>query len=209
MSPSEILLDTLEDAEAGDTYAQVVVSTYYLHGGDPDPEGGDGFHGGDADGEKAVFWLERAAEQVDSSDSAEAQQRLGRLYEEGAVVQKDKGKAMRLYERAAARNNGDAQYLLGNRLLDGRGVTTRDDAKSVAHMQKRGLKLLRQAAAHHDAGNPGEYTYVCCAHKAIGDCYHEGLTVLERNDTLAVQWQGLYKLIPVVTHSLISPGFNP
>jgi TPR repeat protein len=63
-----------------------------------------------------------------------------------------------------------------------------DDAKSVAQNEKRALKLFRQAAAHHEAGNPEAYMYVCCAHKAIGDCYHEGLTVLERNDTLAVQW---------------------
>jgi TPR repeat protein len=126
MAPSEIL-EAIAQAEDGDASAQLAVGCWYsgdkvivTEGGDLDWEGGDGFQRGVPNGERAAFWLERAAEQ----GSREAQRLLGRLYDEGELVQRDHKKAVRWYERACAQNDGDAQYFLGSCLWEGRGGDT-------------------------------------------------------------------------------------
>jgi uncharacterized protein len=64
-------------------------------------------------------WYRKAAEQGDGL----AQDRIGRLYEEGWGVAQDYHEAMRWYQQGAERGNAYAQKNIGRLYYLGRGVT--------------------------------------------------------------------------------------
>ena len=67
----------------------------------------------------AAGWLRRAAEQ----GNAEAQARLGAVYEEGRGVMNDDELAASWYRKSAEQGNALGQYHLGDAYLLGHGVT--------------------------------------------------------------------------------------
>jgi uncharacterized protein len=77
--------------------------------------------------ELAAKWHEKAA----SQGLANAQYRLGLLYERGEGVAQDDGQAARWYRLAAAQGEIPAQIRLGLLYRDGRGVA-RDDVLAYA-----------------------------------------------------------------------------
>ena len=99
--------------------------------------------------------------------NADAQYKLGEIYEEGREVEKNEKKAIELYEKAANQGNPKAQYKLGKMYEEGRGV--KKDAKKAAELYEK-------------AANQ-EYDY---AQFQIGQMYEEGRGV-ERNEKKAIQ----------------------
>ncbi len=83
---------------------------------------------------------------------AEAELRLGYLYDKGAGVTKDPAQAVELYKKAADQGNASAQYSLGVCFLNGDGVG-QDLAKAVSLYQKSADQ--GNAFAQNDLG-------VCC-----------------------------------------------
>ena len=67
--------------------------------------------------------------------NAEAQYRLGRMYEFGRGVPKDMPQALTWLRKSAAAGNANAQQELGVMYYDGDGVP-RDEAQGVAWFQK-------------------------------------------------------------------------
>ena len=92
-----------------------------------------------------------AAEQGD----AEAQYKLGFMYEGSDSVPEDYTEAAKWYRKAAEQGHVEAQYSLGDMYDDGYGVS-KDDAEAV--------KWYRKAAEQ------GEYF----AHRSLGDMYANG-----------------------------------
>ena len=98
----------------------------------PDEEGGDGK--AVRDYEKAVAWLEKAAE----AEHASAQYALANIYLAGEAVAKDVTKAMELFTRAAKQGHDYAAYQLGKQFLQ--GEETEKDVEAA-------IKWLKQSAA--------------------------------------------------------------
>jgi TPR repeat protein len=71
--------------------------------------------------------------------SAEAQFRLGWLYESGFGVEKNDADAARWYVFAAKREHAGALYNLGVMLSEGRGVP-RDDGKAAEHFRQAAIQ---------------------------------------------------------------------
>jgi TPR repeat protein len=100
--------------------------------------------------------------------NANAQYNLGRMYQNGAGVAVDTGKALEWYTKAAAQGNENAQYNLGVMYHNGDGV---------AQDRKRGVELISQAAEQGFAW--AEYT--------LGVIYQNGEGVpVDRKK--AVEW---------------------
>ena len=74
---------------------------------------------------------------------ADAQAKLGLMFENGRGVAQDYAEAVRLYSLAAAQGHADAQFYLGVMFENGRGVA-QDDAEAV--------RLYSLAAAQGNAG---------------------------------------------------------
>lgn len=91
-------------AESGDAEAQYSLAMMYDFGGHVP-----------RDGEKAIFWLRKAAEQ----DLAAACFALGVKYEAGSTVRPSPSEAARWYRRAALQDFPMAQFHLGQLLLPG------------------------------------------------------------------------------------------
>lgn len=98
----------------------------------PDEEGGDGK--AVRDYEKAVAWLEKAAE----AEHASAQYALANIYLAGEAVAKDVTKATELFTRAAKQGHDYAAYQLGKQFLQ--GEETEKDVEAA-------IKWLKQSAA--------------------------------------------------------------
>ena len=98
----------------------------------PDEEGGDGK--AVRDYEKAVAWLEKAAE----AEHASAQYALANVYLAGEAVAKDVTKATELFTRAAKQGHDYAAYQLGKQFLQ--GEETEKDVEAA-------IKWLKQSAA--------------------------------------------------------------
>ena len=81
--------------------------------------------------EKAIVWLEKAAEQ----GHAEAQCQLGKCYAKGKGVNKDFQQAVEWFTKAAEQENVEAQYCLGICYAKGKGVEE-DLEKAVAWFKK-------------------------------------------------------------------------
>ena len=84
---------------------------------------------------KGLSLLEKAAE-----SSAMAACKLGCIYDQGKLVDKDTKKAVQLLEKAAEKGNGEAVCLLGVKYYKGEGVS-QDYAKAASY-------LLRAEAMH-------------------------------------------------------------
>ena len=98
----------------------------------PDEEGGDGK--AVRDYEKAVAWLEKAAE----AEHASAQYALANIYLAGEAVAKDVTKATELFTRAAKQGHDYAAYQLGKQFLQ--GEETEKDVEAA-------IRWLKQSAA--------------------------------------------------------------
>lgn len=98
----------------------------------PDEEGGDGK--AVRDYEKAVAWLEKAAE----AEHASAQYALANIYLAGEAVAKDVTKATELFTRAAKQGHDYAAYQLGKQFLQ--EEETEKDVEAA-------IKWLKQSAA--------------------------------------------------------------
>ena len=98
----------------------------------PDEEGGDGK--AVRDYEKAVAWLEKAAE----AEHASAQYALANIYLAGEAVAKDVTKAMELFTRAAKQGHDYAAYQLGKQFLQGEEIEKDVEAA---------IRWLKQSAA--------------------------------------------------------------
>ena len=93
----------------------------------------------------AAYAVLREAEAGD----ANAQYRLGWMYEAGDGVPKDAAKAMEWWQKAAVQGDADAQYKLGLMYADGDGVP-KDAVKAVAWYQKAAAQGY--AGAQHNLG---------------------------------------------------------
>ena len=113
-------------ANAGSTGARVNLGAMYLAG-----------RGVNRDYAEALHWLEPAAR----AGNAEAQARVGLIYETGGIgVTRAPDTALMWYERAAAQGNAAAQYRAGYLLLQ--AILGHEDPA-------RALKLFRAAAAQN------------------------------------------------------------
>lgn len=141
----EQLIETKQNAEAGDSEAQRKLAIAYRDG-----------EGVAEDTAKAIEWLIKSAEQ----GNARAQTSLGNIYYFGRGVSKDESKGVELFQKAAAKGNAVAQRRLSVALKYGRGVP-KDEAKAfewlhksaeqndIAAQMSLGLEYL-----HGDRGNP-------------------------------------------------------
>jgi TPR repeat protein len=100
--------------------------------------------------------------------NAEAQYRLGIMYEFGRGVAMDKSKAMSLFRKSAAQGNSSAQVELGVIYATGDGIA-QDDAKAV--------EWFRKAAVQGNA----------TAQVDLGLMYAKG-TGVRRDDAQAIAW---------------------
>ena len=101
---------------------------------------------------------------------AEAQQNLGRMYEIGRGVPKDKAQAILWYRKAAEQDNAAAQYRLGMTYIYGQKPTADDIVV--------GLSWFEKAA---DQG------YVD-AQQSLGEIYEFGNSGVRRDHAKAVAW---------------------
>ena len=95
----------LQAAEAGDVNAQVAVAQIYWKRADKDIT-------------KAMYWLQKAAEQ----NYAPAQESLAARYYEGDIVPQDLNKAFEWYSKSANQGESGSQYFLAFMLQNGEGV---------------------------------------------------------------------------------------
>ena len=116
----EMIPKLLELSESGDVEAQSFLGETYLYG-----------FGCDIDGDKAFFWLSKAAEAGNSS----AIHHLSVCYRDGLGVRKDPIKAFMLAEKAAKLGNIRALMTLGGYYIQGVG-TTIDYKKGYQCFQK-------------------------------------------------------------------------
>ena len=113
---------------------------------------------------EATKWFRKAAEQ----GHAEAQYKLGKIYEDGRGVEQDGKKAIEWYQKAADRGLHGALYTLGRMYEDGRGV--QQDSKKA-------IEWYRKAAQQRHT----------TAQYKLGEIYEYGKGV-EQNDEEAVKW---------------------
>ena len=113
---------------------------------------------------ESVKWFRKAAEQ----GHAEAQYKLGKMYEDGRGVEQDSKKAIEWYQKAADRGLHGALYTLGKMYEDGRGVEQNN---------RKAVEWYWKAAEQHSIGAPYK----------LGEMYEYGKGV-EQNDEEAVKW---------------------
>ena len=92
--------------------------------------------------------------------NADAQYKLGGMYEQGQGVTKDEAEAVKWYRKAAEQNDAEAQCNLGLAYATGQGVA-RDEAEAV--------KWFRKAAEQNDA----------LAQNNLGSMYARGQGVIK------------------------------
>ncbi len=134
-----------ERASQGDAEAQYELGNKYYYEED--------------EGEEAVEWYRKAAEQ----GNTDAMLCLGLCYAQGKGVPQDLAEAVRLYRKAAEYGNATAQFCFGNCYLYGTGVPN-DYEEAVSWFRK---------AAKQDYGG---------AQYNLGVCYNNGIGVLQDSD---------------------------
>ena len=120
----------LKAAEQGLADAQNDYAFQYFYGKD----------GIEADPEKAVPWLKKAADQ----GYKHSQTLLAEAYYKGKGVEQDYAEAFRQYQAPAAAGHPYAQYMLGTMYAGGLG-TDRDNAQAAAWLDKAGPQGSRPA----------------------------------------------------------------
>ena len=103
--------------------------------------------------------------------NAYAQTLLGRLYNQGEGVPKDKVRARQLWEQAAEAGNAEAPFMLGFLYFSGEGGVAENKAKTV--------ELWEQAA---EAGNAD-------AQFMLGRLYHTGEGIAENKERARELWE--------------------
>ena len=123
---------SLKAAEQGHAKAQAVVGLTYLVGDDAvdaslnTPVTSVQLETSSERDEKAVYWLQKAAEQ----GQVQAQQTLGELYLHGKGVKQDDEMAFKWSKLAANQGDAEAQSLVGFFFSNGRGVE-KDERKAA------------------------------------------------------------------------------
>ncbi|MFZ3063902.1 MAG: tetratricopeptide repeat-containing serine protease family protein [Nitrospirota bacterium] len=98
--------------------------------------------------EKHLAQLQKEAD----SGNAEAQYKLGVMYEKGEGVPKDDAKAVEWYQKAAAQGNADAQFNLGWMYADGKGVLKNvNKVNELWQKAAKAVELWQKAAAQGNA----------------------------------------------------------
>ena len=97
--------DIIAKASSGDALAQLALGSYFAKGENGLPK----------DGEKAIEWLEKSANQKNSS----AMSYLGYLYAEGKLVPRDMKKAVQWREAGAECGDVSVKWTLGNAYMYG------------------------------------------------------------------------------------------
>jgi hypothetical protein len=150
--PDKVLLQGLIGAaEADNPQAQASLGIVYAMGG----------YGVPVNGEKALYWLTKAAANKD----ARTLNAIGGLYDKGWGVPEDDSKAAEWYRRAVELDYPSAQNNLGSLYLFGTGVEE-DEAEAI--------KLFRRAAEQGDS----------TAKSNLGLCYLNGWGV-DKNEARA------------------------
>lgn len=111
-------------------------------------------YGVEKNDEKSSFWLEKAkinAEKGVKNTNADSHYVLAVLYANGyAGLEKDKDKALSLFQKAAELGSVSAQYIVGNRYMSGTGVT-KDIHKAIHWFEKAAHQ--GNARAQNSLGN--------------------------------------------------------
>ena len=124
------------------------------------------------DHEKAMYWFKLAAE----DNWADAERNLAIYYEKGLGVEKDDSQAAYWYERAANYGNANAMSRIAEFYYDGIGV---------AENKEKGCQLMDKAIELAIETKDGVLL------NWLGDRYHYGDGMLEKNLDKAVKYYGM------------------
>ncbi|MGB5305561.1 MAG: tetratricopeptide repeat protein, partial [Gammaproteobacteria bacterium] len=78
----------------------------------------------------------RTAKKDAEQGDVESQYRLGRMYAQGLIVQRNTKKSFRWLEKAAQQDHQQALYFLGQMHLSGSGDLQKDHQKGVAYLTR-------------------------------------------------------------------------
>jgi hypothetical protein len=130
-----------EAANSGDYFTALRLYRQLAERGDARAQTTVGIMIADSDLKEAVKWFEIAAAQA----YAEAEFRLGRMFEEGNGVPKDREEAVKWYKLAAAHGYLEAEYILGTKERPVRKTTNQQrrpvDGSASEREQNRQLEI--------------------------------------------------------------------